>query len=539
MPRYNVGNYVIIRHGLDPNENIEGVGVGIVSGYGGRTAEITEVFPDGSYYARPSGTETSLTLTDGMIERSADPVVHPTTQEQVSAGLGTLFGDGPGVPQNGDGEAEVEVNETHRRNTMNFHFVNEEEAISFEDVKKFVHYFKTQLRIGVELEKDNSRGRSRELATALRPTHDYNRMGAFGVYDIVPDGSLSQNGQEVLVIGANEEFSSWHRKMKAIHEILKEHGYHETQKCGMHYHLLTVQQETIPEVIIKNLYQLVRYFSDALVWMGSCQRGAGKNRGLSQWSKFHPMMTKSPVGRTIRELQQELGDRYMAFNICGRGFHAQHRGETGFLRFDGNAVQGLHVEFRWPDGSDSPAHIVALGNLFRALVLKAVELSEFGIVHVDHDRREWQTLKERITRMSGGYAMNEADQEICKAKAKQLTKTVRNQLLSFDGSSIAVLEKIGETPPSALKNLGRSWAKIENYYYPEYMQETDANSELRKAIIRQKVVGCKNKRDWEVAMAKELGLGSFETLRDRMDALKKKGANLYFDKDVGAYLWVF
>ena len=124
--------------------------------------------------------------------------------------------------------------------------------------------------------------------------------------------------------------------------------------------------------------------------------------------------------------------------------------------------------------------------------------------------------------MSAGYALNDADQEACRHKAKMLTKVVRNQLMSFDGSSISVLEKIAETPPSALKALRRSWDRIETYYYPEYMRETDANADLRKAIIRQRVTGCKNKRAWEIKMAKVLGLGSFETLRDRLDALKKK-----------------
>lgn len=436
-------------------------------------------------------------------------------------------------------DTPTEVHEDHTRTTTDFKFLDEHLAISGEDVRKFVHYFKSTLRIGVELEKDNRHGRGSELTQRLEPTRDYNCLGRYGVYDVVSDGSLSHNGREVLVIGANEEFHAWHKRMKAIHEILSELGYHETPKCGMHYHMLCVQKEMVPEVVLKNLYNLVRYYADAFMWVASCQKGPGKNRGLSRWSSFSKMMTKSPAGKSVRQLAQNLGGRYVAFNIADRGYYAHRRGDVSMMQGSGGHLSSFHVEFRWPDASDSPAHIVALGNLFRALVLKAVELSEFGVVQVDANRQEWQSLKERVQRMSQGYPLTEMDQQIAIAKAKQLTKTVRNQLLSFDGSTVEVLEKISVTPPSVLRDNGRSWSKIESHYYPKSMRMTDANRELRTAIVRQVVVGCKRKRDWEKQMAQHLNVGSFETVRDRVDALRRKGMNLHWDKDIGTYLWLY
>jgi len=420
------------------------------------------------------------------------------------------------------------------------------EAVDGQTVQKYIHYFKTNLIIGTELEKHNdydddvSSHVDQRLDSRLLPTHSYSELGEYGVYKIESDGSIC--GREVLVIGTNENFASWHERMTKVHEVLEDLKYYAERDCGMHYHLLCPQRQRVPQVIMKNYIQLLRKYADALIWITSAQTKPGMNRGLNEYSKWSSMMKRTPTRRTLRKyrdwiMENANGGHYEAVNICQRGYFADHQQLFGFDR-EGN-MTNWHIELRFPDANDSPAVICAIGNLFRAMLIKAVEMSEYGVLTVDSDGDQWRETKDRVGRMSNGLPVAVVDQSVCKVKAKELISLVKNALLSFDGDSIRVLTRLAEKPTSVLRSIGKDWDEIERYYLPPTaLRETPKMKRLRQAIALQVVTRCESVREWETKMANHLGISSWETLRRQLYNLKEI-RNIVWDKSVGAYLLVY
>ena len=526
--RFSIGDTVYIKGGLGPNrpEFVEGARnytPGELRHLTGTPLKITDTWGMASYHVEsPNGGMYSLN--DSWIEIGRSTGTQPVEDRQgVESDL-----QSDGVNVNG------------------VRFVVPQDAISPQAVDKYIHYFKTNLVIGTELEKHNDwedwdeDSMTSRLNQALNPTHSYEHLGEYGVYRVEDDGSIC--GKEVLVIGTNENFFSWHERMTMVHDKLKQYGFYAESDCGMHYHLLCPQKQRIPSIVFKNYIQLLRKYADALIWLTSAQRKEGQNRGLQEYSKFTNFMKRTPTRRTFEKYRRWFldhcdGGHYEAVNFCQRGYYA---GNETLMHIDRNGdLANWHIELRFPDANDSPAVICSIGNLFRAMLIKAVEMSEYGVLTVDSDSGSWTETKDRVFRMSIGNVPTEADMVACKAKARELLDLVRNALLSFDGDSIQVLARLVEKPVSVLRANGKDWEDIEDYYLPpNSTRETAKMRHLRQAIALQAVTGCSTVREWETKMANHLGLSSWETLRRRVYSLKEK-RNIVWDKDVGAYLIVY
>ncbi len=98
-----------------------------------------------------------------------------------------------------------------------FDFAEAGTKISPQEARKWVHYFRTQLRVGYELEKAGSVYRE-SLRTALKPTHDFEQLSRYNVVDVVYDGSV-EGETEVLVTGTNEDSLTLHGKLTRLHSV--------------------------------------------------------------------------------------------------------------------------------------------------------------------------------------------------------------------------------------------------------------------------------------------------------------------------------
>ena len=436
----------------------------------------------------------------------------------------------------------------------------EHKLVDVKAVRRWMTWAKTQVRIGIELEKAGSvsghggfegQRRRGEFERALQATRDYEILSEFNVVRLTHDGSVSGEGHEILVTGTIEDFATAHRKMVALHKLFETYRLRADSSCGMHYHLIAAQNSVeMPDIIVKNLYQLVRRYYPALLYMTGTTGSDGhvvrhtpeSDRPTYFMSAAH--MNISPLGRSMSAVKNSIVEsvnRYCAFNMGdGEGDNKD------LMFFDGNNVARFHVEFRFPDASDSPAQIVAQMFLFRALLMKAVELSQYGVVKVDSDHVKWSKTKEAVVALQGDdYRLNfdstgmtfEQAVEFARTDAKNLLWSLRSHIINVDGESWNVLFSMVEKPVWTRRVGRRTWKAIEDALMPrEAVLEGVAQNLLRLISLNQ-LTGIKNIANWKYAAGQALGV----TQNELISAFRRleSQVKLDFDRQLGSFVAVW
>jgi len=413
-----------------------------------------------------------------------------------------------------------------------FTFVEAETAIT--DIKEIIRWqawVKTQVRIGIELEKAGN-APLYILERELEPSHSYGILSRYNVVNITHDGSVNGDGNEILVCGTIEPFIIALEKMEELHKILRGHRLKADASCGMHYHILAAQNSFMPEVILKNFYQLFRFYYAGLLYLTSTGTASSRtsdiSRGSTQYfSSAHVGIT--PVGRTMSSVKARINGqsgRYSAFNM-GDELGGRH----DLMRFNGeNQVVDFHVELRFPDASDAPAQIVAQMFMFRAMLLKAIELSKFGVITARAD--ETPSTRQVADRLVNG-TVQPSDLEYAKDQAQRLLTLIRPNLLTIDGSSAKILGEMIRHPVWKLRKGGVSWADINNGLLPRERVVKDIAQVVLKTIVLQQVTGAKTAQLWKGQAATFLGLPENE-IRNGLIQLGHQ-VKLGFDLEAGTY----
>ncbi len=428
-----------------------------------------------------------------------------------------------------------------------YQFAEVEKALTdIKELMRWQHWVKTQVRVGVELEKE---GTPREhLLGILNPSHSYDKLGKYNVVNVVHDGSV-RGGNEILVCGTNEAFSTAHHKMTELHKLFKRVGLKAGPTCGMHYHLVASQDDDMPEVILKNLYQLVRRYYAGLMYLTSTGTGGPVTRSTDMHFYAPSHLGITPNGRTMAEVKSLLfqrNGRYGAFNMGT--FDQDHPAGVpalkNLMRFNADgSVERFHVEFRWPDSTDSPAQIVAQMYLFRALLMKAVELSRFGVMQADSDTEQWTKNKAAVQYMAGGRTHGSDGPDsgfsigFAREEASKLLTALRSHLLNIDGSSLAVLEEVISKAVWERRREGHSWDRVERNLLPRERQLNEDSEQILRAVLLQQVTGAKSAKDWKTKAAEALGLK-----RQRVVSAVKRvehQVQMVFDRAAGTYMVVW
>ena len=108
-----------------------------------------------------------------------------------------------------------------------------ERITDIKEIRRWANWVKTQVRVGVELEKGgeiigyNPGGISRlqQFRFDLMESGSYERLSRFNVVRLTHDASVrggrtQDGGHEVLVTGTIEDFATAHRKMVALHDLI-------------------------------------------------------------------------------------------------------------------------------------------------------------------------------------------------------------------------------------------------------------------------------------------------------------------------------
>lgn len=410
-----------------------------------------------------------------------------------------------------------------------FSFTEASRAITdVKAIRRWVNWVRTQVRIGMELEKAGN-VEFADLEDAYHPTHSFERLSDYNVVEIHEDGSVSGSGAEILVVGSTEDFYTLYQKLVRVHGVLADHGLHVDVSCGMHYHMIAAQNDILPAVIMKNFYQLFRRYFAGLLYLtattGTNREGIARSGGMDYFRPAH--MNVSPIGRSMAQVKALINrdcGRYAAFNMGG-----DHR---DLIRFNAAGdVTEFHIELRFPDASDAPSQIAAQAYLFRAMLIKAVELSKFGVlIWPDDEIRRVKTLAAEIA----SYPMTEANKVAARADALDLLGILKPVLKNIDGACIGILDAMCELPVWARRKNGNRWTTVEHDLMPAERVLDEVADKVLRAIQTQELVGMKNIRHWETAMAERLGIPT-TTLISAIRRVRED-LRLDFDREIGSYV---
>lgn len=399
------------------------------------------------------------------------------------------------------------------------------------------------VKIGTEVEFALPKGVRKEdflpgLIEALQPTKDLSNLGRYGVLDVVNEHC----GLEIQIIGRQPYYPALLQQYRDLFALLPE-GIRARPTCGLHYHALAIGlSEPVPEIILANIWNLVRRYAPNLRFLTS----AGASREALCRRRNHTshleMVRHSPGVCSMREIQRLLRESKQV---------PEHQNFLNLehVTFDESGdVRDFHLEFRFSDADLSPTSIVAKVFLFLAIVLKAVEMSQYGVIHVGYIR-EWRRKVELLDMLSNN------DGPLATSDTSQITEEIIEELRVgsremlellkpiFDrwehNPSFEVLSLLAETPISLLRASGRDWPAIEALLAERAAtparEMDDTDKKLMRCIELAEFTGLPAIEVWKWSVAQELFLTPQELDRrlNKLDCLR----GLRWDERLGTMVF--
>ncbi len=329
------------------------------------------------------------------------------------------------------------------------------------------------IKIGAELEFALPKGVKKAdflpvLIETVNPTRDLNNLGKYGVLDIRSEHC----GIEMQIIGRQPHYSALLQQYRAILSLLPK-DIRVRPTCGLHFHVIAVGlSDAMPEIVLANVWNLTRRYAPEMRFLTS---GGDRLDALCRRRNYcsHIEMVRwSPGFATMQHIQQHLKDS-IPVPEHNNFLNLEH------LRFyNDGSVQNLHYENRFPDADISATSIAAKTFLFLAVLIKAVELSQHGLIHVGHIE-EWRhkvDVLDKLSNNDGPLATSDTSQitpqiiDELRAGCREMLEFLkpifgRLARVACEGGeehpAFEVLCLLAETPVSLLRASGRSWEEID------------------------------------------------------------------------------
>ncbi|MGD8623477.1 MAG: hypothetical protein PVJ34_03000 [Anaerolineae bacterium] len=399
------------------------------------------------------------------------------------------------------------------------------------------------VKVGTEVEFALPKGvRKKELmptlVDALQPSRDLSDVGRFGVLDVISEHC----GIEIQVLGRQPYYGALIEQYRSLFAQLPA-GIRARPTCGLHYHVLAVGlAEPMPEIILANVWNLTRRYAPELRFLTS---GGKKLQGLCRRRNYcsHLEMVRwTPGNNTMVQIQRRLHDSRMVPE------HNNFLNLEHVVFAEDGAIKVLHYENRFPDADLSPTSIVAKTFLFLAVLLKAVEMSQYGVIHVGriHEWRRKVQLLDWLSNNDGPWVTSDTAQitphviEELRVGCRELLELLKPVFGRFEHNpSFEVLSLLAETPISLLRASGRAWPEVEEMLAERArtpagdLDETD--KKLMRCIELAELTGCSAVEAWKWTAARELYLTPQELDRrlEQLDQLR----GLRWDGQVGAIVF--
>lgn len=430
-------------------------------------------------------------------------------------------------------------------------FLNKTQRINAEEVNYWKRMVKSNFKVGVEIETciDNSIDESRvirELSSAFMPTDDYGNFGVCGVVEIGTDGSLD-NGIELATIGRRLSFIDLYNQYSTICNAIFEFSPDMNQRAGLHNHFLldygsgyNCLEKPLPGIIMKNFIQLIRRHLPELVWISSTVNpNNNEHNSITRMEDFctaNTLLRNTPIGKTISEYKNALDDggyagRYKFINLRP-------------MEITDDEIKKLHYELRFPDGSIFPAQMAALNILYASMFVKAIELSELGIISTGGEElwEETKTLYNSLRNHIGerlSQRPTDVQIERIKERCKIMIKEFKPQICDYDKHIYPILNILAETPISIMRSTAESDEKLNEQFDDMIanMFSTDITDceNVTEAILLNKILGSFSEENYIHTLAKELNEDP-TVIKNKLFKLKEY-KNMYFDAEIGSYVF--
>lgn len=367
-------------------------------------------------------------------------------------------------------------------------------------------------KIGVEIEFAMPKGMRKKaflptLIKALRPSQDLNQLGPYGVLGVISEHC----GIEIQVIGRQPYYRALLQQYRDIFALLPD-GIRARPTCGLHYHLLTVGlSEPIPEIVLANIWNLTRRYAPYLRFLTSagdqphalCRRRNHTSHlelvrhtpGVCSMQEIQSLLHQS---QRVPEHQNFLNLEHLTFTPEG-------------------AVRNFHLEFRFPDADLAPTSIVSKIFLFLAILLKSVEMSQYGVIHAGK-YREWtrkKALLDMLNNNDGDLATSDTSAvtpdviDELRLGCRELLTLLKPVFQRFEHNpSFEVLWELAERPLALRRIAGADWPEIEaqlaqraSLHEPEWDKR---DTRLMRMIELAELTHCANQAAWKTRVAEAL-----------------------------------
>ena len=312
--------------------------------------------------------------------------------------------------------------------------------------------------------------------------------------------------------------------------IAREHGAWVNERCSLHIHMMSQYvpkdgkhlkgqranliynslERPIPEEIGINFHQLFRRFEHCLIWMFSAGNSLAS---LTRWEKFRQPVLEiaSPVIIGMPNLSASISQ--FCFNKVRKEKYATINYWYSQFNID-NDFNIFHVEIRLSDGLLCPAAAASLACLIYALLLKAVDISRYGILSVGSNDTIVKIQEMRKTLLNNNRDYN-APRFSDTSNIIQYIPEFQEQSIEFIqflesylknmGNSYEILLQLAERPISfRLAEDNMSWDEINKTIdsdFKRYKPENDIVDDILLAIDLGHVLDSESKDHWIEEMA--------------------------------------
>lgn len=400
----------------------------------------------------------------------------------------------------------------------------------------------------------------------LDPSHCYGRISHCGVHSITRDGSLlGDKGAEVVTVGRRVDYWEFYRMSKMIIDSAISRGAYVNERCSTHMHLLASYygkvatngngdhsadmnlhprtapsninelERPMPQIVMANFHQLCRRYQNAMTWM---TMALDEPNRMTRWEKFRvSVLDVSAVTNNMRQVMDVIRSH------SGKNKYGWVNYETCKLNKN-NDVERFHVEMRVADGILCPSAVAALGCMYYALAIKAVEISKYGVLEVGDEgwMQRAKKVKETILNGTGGYegsrfgdtSMVQKHYDVLRAESLELLRQLKHILIRI-GPAYHVLEKLAERPIALRRCDGETWEGIEKDLEIPMNEETSFETKVSEYIDLRLVDECKTVEEWVNAVG--LALREDPDFESPDDLEEKLSAYVDCKRNEGEMVW--
>lgn len=357
-----------------------------------------------------------------------------------------------------------------------------------------------------------------KLHEELKPNNTYGLVSDTGVHSITTDGSLlGGSGAEIITVGRRVDYWEFFKMASNILKRASSRGAYMNERCSIHMHALASYygkvingqeqfsipsrvselEKDMPEIILANLHQLVRRYQNAITWM---VMGLDTPERMTRWEKFRvSVLPTSAIMNHMMDVRSSIAQTAAKSKYGWINYEP--------IEFSGNGeIKRFHVEFRAADGLMSPSAVAAIACMYYALVIKAVEISRFGVVEIGDQSWLKQAMAIKSAILNNTKDWKDGDRfgdtqdlhkyyDVLVHESLDLVRQLKAILIKT-GPAFDVLEKLAERPIALRRCDGRTWEQIENELKVIVDEEGQLEIAIAEIVTLNQVAECKDIDEW-------------------------------------------